>query len=60
MARRRRDESESEGGGDRMKELAKLLRANAGSPLAIQAIADQMDPPEPPEEEEAEEDSTEQ
>ena len=45
MARRARHEDSSEGGGDEKKNLAKLLRSNAANPIAINAIADQLDPP---------------
>jgi hypothetical protein len=57
MARRKKDDEggEAKSVHDDPKELAKLLRSNAGSPLAIQAIADQLDPPEAPEEAEEEE-----
>jgi hypothetical protein len=63
MARRKKSDDESSGSGsvqDDPKALAKLLRSSAGNPLAIQAIADQLDPPDAPEEEEGDEESTEE
>jgi hypothetical protein len=60
MARRKKDDEEAKSVHDDPKELAKLLRSNAGSPLAIQAIADQLDPPEAPEEEDEGEEATEE